>query len=161
MKALDDEDVLKIYKIITDECKNPKDLKEFNNIATKYSLILFDILNICKKKHAKNESQKNSLDRLTNILRFCPHDEIFIRSMGKVWNVRDRFETRDVEYLMNRDYSALIKKDVKQDIILTIMDAVKKIFNTLPPQEKEYFWGKANELLSLITSFKKLVNNRV
>ncbi len=150
-----EEDVMNIIAKLSS--LNTKDL---NEIIDGYAQGIKGLIYTVKKSMnpKSDEDELVELERLMRLINMCPKDDLFIRSKDKIWHARYHILDRDSAWFLNRDYSALIKKDQKQRMIETLIRMIQSRWKKLSVDERELYWEKAFELLNLVARFKKLTH---
>lgn len=152
VKLLTDDDVL---AEIRDYMSNMKTsqltpiLRGFQNAVS--SLIAF-----AAEIVGDDEENSANLDRTRRIIGFCPPEELFIRAKDKVWAVRDHILTKDLKYFLERDYSNMIKRDKKQELLEDIIGTVKDFAALMSNEQHEALWTKVKIILHWVATYLKL-----
>lgn len=149
VRPLSDKDVLREMKIL-----NSMPADQMNQIIETYKNAIAAILNMVIAA-ISNEKHKVELDRVRRILNLCPDVEKFLRSKDKIWGARNHIRTKNAKYFLEKDYSALIKKDNNQTFIEAIIEIIKERYEEMPEKELSFYWGKAKDLLWCVARFKK------
>jgi hypothetical protein len=136
----------------------PKDKQgDLNRIFQNTSGILMSLVMLFLKS-AKEEEDIVELERIKRIVNSCPIDEKFIRMKDKIWAVRQHIFDENAAHFLNKDYSALIKRDKNQAFIECLMEIAKTIYCNLSMAEKMIIFAKAKQLVEQVEKFKDLVN---
>lgn len=100
-----------------------------------------------------------NLEQLTRILNLCPLEEKFIRTKDKVFAARQYILNKDADHFLNKDYSAIVKKDHNQAFIERMMEIVQESYRRFTPEELERYWIKAAELLRYVALYRKITES--
>lgn len=151
---LTDDDVLAMQKKLVNV-----DPKQLNEIYNTYKQTLNSMLAIAKEQ-AKMENEEDdiiTIEHICRVLNLSPVDEVFIRSKEKIWHHQDKIINKDAEYFMEKNYSAMIKKDKNQAFLESLISIIKSKFKNLTKQQQNIYWAKSAALLNCVVRFKKLV----
>lgn len=158
---LNDNDVENIMKKLANA-----DLNDVKDITTKFCLAVKSMITASQQKVSMdlrnkmsyvNENDVVELDRMKRIINLAPVEEMIIRAKDKVWNVREHIINKNTKFFLDRDYSAIIKKDHNQSVIEGIIHIIKNSFNRLSPNEQEFYWNKAIIMLNCVSRLKKIL----
>lgn len=152
IRPLTDEDCAIFY----DKLKGPK-AEPFAKICERFVSKIKDMLKIIESK-CLTDKEKTRIAQSHQLARLAPDREIFIRCFQKIWVMRTSITTKNAEWIKNQDYSHLVKKDSKQDMINGIISLVKDSWDSLTPDETQKYWRVMQELLVETASFITLLN---
>ena len=140
--------------------------KQMNRLVDDFSNCLTRILTAAEKRLKQMEKDNPDEDysedivlvtQIRGLMAFCPNEELFVRTKGKVWKVKDHILKRNVNYFRDRDYNKLIKKDSNEAFIYQIIDLIKDQVDVLTSDELEYYWKQVAQMLQCVAIFKKTV----
>lgn len=151
---LTDDDVLAVQKKLVNI-----DPKQLNEIYNTYKQTLNSMLAIAKEqaKMANEEDDIITIEHICRVLNLAPVDEIFIRSKEKIWHHQDKIIHRDAKYFIEKNYSAMIKKDKNQAFLESLISIIKSKFLELTKEQQNVYWARSAALLNCVIRFKKLV----
>lgn len=156
LKPLSDSDVEIRRKRMANA--NTKLLNEiFNEYHNTIKMIITSAEKILAADGNKDEEDEVELSRIKRIVNLSPSDEILIRSMDKVWSVKNHIMTKNSDYFLKKDYSNLVKNDEKKAMIVNLIMIIREMYDKLKPKEQNLFWSYGLTLLKLVANCKKLI----
>lgn len=150
-----DEDVFNEQKRM-----NNLDQKELNTLIKGYCKCISNLINL-GMQHANDFDEEVDFTRAREIINLLPIEEKFIRTKGKIWEMRNYIMTKDEKYFLNRDYSKHIRKDKNKVIIESLIAFAKEKYPQLNNEQKKSYWKLANQLLHYVCMFKKMMHEYV
>mgnify|MGYP001564999846 CR=1 FL=1 len=153
IKPLTDDDCDVIYKIIKDNGK----YSEFTDIASKFGDLIRAVLEkFCKKADSYEET---TIKAIITVSKLIDDNELFVRCYQKIVAVRDFVIKKDATCFEKMEYTHLIKKDKKQQMIENFITTCRDCYQTLSQKEMDEYWGMMLTLLryslQLILMLKK------
>lgn len=152
IKPLTDEDCAVFYKKM-----GGKNEEAFVKLCKTFVSRIRDMLKIIESK-CLTDKEKSKIAQLNQLSRLAPDKEIFIRCYQKIWAMRTAIATKNTKWIMEQDYSHLIKKDSKQDMILSIISLAQDSWSSLTEAEMDKYWKVMQELLRETAIFVKMLN---
>lgn len=152
-KALSPQDIIDQLKML-----KPAQQKDFDKICDDFCNTVTKLI-VMAKKRATDDMDIVELERLQRMLSFMPAFEKFIRCQDKIWTAREKIRSHDAKFFLERDYSVNIKKDQNQNMLETLIEALKTNFEIFTEAEKAIYWSKSEELLAYVVRFKKLIGD--
>lgn len=152
----------KIIPLTDDDCNRlmqkiiKADATEMNDIFRTYSNTITAILTMVIK-NAQDDEDIVEIERIKRIINFAPIEEKFIRSKDKIWAVRHHILNKNLQYFMEKDYSAVIKRDHNQAMLEAIVEIIKNGIAKLSQDDLDFYWKKAALMLKCAARFKKAV----
>ena len=135
----------------------PKDKQyELDKIFQKVSSTLMSLI-MMTLKVTKEEDEIIELERIKRIVNMCPKDELFIRIKDKIWAVRQQLDAEDADYFLNKDYSAMVRRDHNQAFVEAMMEILKLRYYNSTAAEKKVYFAKGRILIAEVAAFKDLV----
>lgn len=114
------------------------------------------LLSFATEQVGDDEEDAANLDRARRMIGFCPAEEIFIRSKDKIWAVRDHILGENLQYFMDRDYSNMIKRDQKQEMLENIVYVIKDYVEQMSAETRAVLWTKGKIMLRCVALYIKL-----
>lgn len=151
VKLLTDDDVLAEIRDFMSNMETAKltpILRGFQNAVQ--SLISF-----AAEIVGDDEESAADLDRTRRLISFCPPEEMFIRAKDKIWAVRDHILKKDLKYFIDRDYSNMIKRDQKQELLENIVMTVKDYAALMSTEKHEALWTKCKIILHWVAKYMR------
>jgi hypothetical protein len=138
------------------------DPDEINDIYDEFSRAAIRMLTFSKKKCSKmSEEVIVEVDRLARLINLAPNFEKFHRSYDKLYIVRDKILNRDDDFFIKKDYTGVIKKDEKEQMLETLKDVILNCWHTLDEQDKNFYWTQILLMLKQVLRFKKLLQDKL
>lgn len=117
-----------------------------------------NIMNLIKFIRGK-EPDSPDVNMLNTVVRECINESetlVLDRCMDKIWDARQHIRDKNADYFLERDYSALIKKDQRENFIVTLVSIIKTGWKTsLYDEEREYVWVRAKLMLKCVACYEK------
>jgi hypothetical protein len=153
---MSDADVSLINKKISK--LDNKTIDEILSLYDKYKVIIISLLTSLKNKVElkKDEESLVDIEQVIRIAKFCPSDELFIRSKDKIWYARNYIMKKDAEWFINKNMDKNIKNDGKKAMIENILKSIKNQWKQFTQVEREEYWKFALQILRIVAEFKKL-----
>lgn len=107
------------------------------------------------------EAETIELHRLKNVLKLAPTEEIFLRTIPKMWISKEYILARNKDFFIKQDFSHLIKKDERQELIENLVDLFKSNALSMSDSEINKYWDRSIQLIGLIARFKKIYRKYV
>jgi hypothetical protein len=150
--TLNDDDVNSRMKVM-----NSMDQKVVNTLLNDYRNAVLSIISMAKKQAEEDNDDEEivEIDRIRRIMGAAPVEEVFIRSMDKVFGACDHICNKNAKYFLDKDYSKFIKKDQNQVLIETLVNLVKSKYITLTKKQQDAYWSKAGIMLKCVLEFMK------
>lgn len=134
------------------------DSKILENIYNTFKQAINGILNLAyeQAKSRKDTDDIVTIEQLKRVIGFAPADEVFLRCKEKIWGHRNQILEKNARYFIEKDYSALIKRDHNQIFMESLVTVVRTNFTELSEKQQDFYWKKAAQLLSIVAKFKKI-----
>ncbi len=138
------------------------DPDEINNIYDEFSRAAVRMLTFSKKKCAKmDEEIIVEVERLSRLINIAPNFEKFHRCIDKIYQVREKILNRDEDFFIKKDYTGVIKKDEKQQMLETLKEVILTCWDSLDDRDKNFYWNQALIMLKQVLRFKILLQNQL